>query len=124
MVQNRPIMKKEKKNQIRQTQILQDVYYDPKSGYGGVQALYRQVRARGHNISLKKIRQCLKEQKAYTLHKPIQRKFQRRRTRVTDIDKQLQLDLADISNLKKQNDGYRFLLCAIDVFSKYSRWFI
>lgn len=26
-------------------QILQDIYYDPKSGYGGVQALYRQVKA-------------------------------------------------------------------------------
>ena len=38
--------------------------------------------------------------------------------RVTDIDKQCQLDLADVSNLKKQNDGYRFLLCVMDVLSK------
>nr|XP_022335804.1 uncharacterized protein LOC111132300 [Crassostrea virginica] len=111
---------KEEKKQIRQAQILQDLYYDPKSGYGGVQALYRQVRARGHKISLNQIRQWLKEQEAYTLHKPIQRKFKRRRTRVTDIDEQWQLDLADVSNLKKQNDGYRFLLCAIDVLSKYA----
>ena len=79
---------KEEKKQIRQAQILQDLYYDPKSGYGGVQALYRQVRARGHKISLNQIRQWLKEQEAYTLHKPIQRKFKRRRTRVTDIDEQ------------------------------------
>ena len=38
--------------------------------------------------------------------------------RVTDIDKQWHLDLADVSNLKKQNDGYRFLLCVMDVLSK------
>jgi transposase InsO family protein len=39
---------------------------------------------------------------------------------VTDIDEQWQLDLADVSKLKKDNDGYTFLLCAIDVLSKYA----
>jgi hypothetical protein len=39
---------------------------------------------------------------------------------VTDIDEQWRLDLADVSKLKKDNDGYTFLLCAIDVLSKYA----
>jgi hypothetical protein len=39
---------------------------------------------------------------------------------VTDIDEQWQLDLADVSKLKKDNDGYTFLLCAIDVLFKYA----
>ncbi|XP_061166280.1 uncharacterized protein LOC133175179 [Saccostrea echinata] len=95
-----------------------EIYYDPKRGYGGIQALYRQVKPLG--ISLKKIRDWLKEQDTYTLHKPIQRKFHRQQTRVTDIDEQWQLDLADVSSLKKYNDGYTFLLCAIDVLSKYA----
>jgi transposase InsO family protein len=94
------------------------VYYDPKTGYGGVQALYRQVRK--HQITLAQVREWVKEQDTYTLHKPIRRKFKRHRTKVTDIDEQWQLDLADVSKLKKDNDGYTFLLCAIDVLSKYA----
>ncbi|XP_062612992.1 uncharacterized protein LOC134274775 [Saccostrea cucullata] len=100
--------------------ILKEIYYNPKRGYGGIQALYRQVRSLGHKISLKKIREWLKEQDTYTLHKPIHRKFRRQQTRVTDIDEQWQLDLADVSSLKKHNDDYTFLLCAIDVLSKYA----
>ena len=32
------------------------------------------------------------------------------------------MDLADVYNLKKQNDGVAFLLCVIDVLSKYA-WY-
>lgn len=39
---------------------------------------------------------------------------------MTGIDEQRQLDLADVTQLKKENEGYTFLLCAIDVFSKYA----
>lgn len=100
--------------------ILREIYYDPKTGYGGVQALYRQVRAKGYPISLTDIRKWLKEQETYTLHKPIRRKLKRQQTRVTGIDEQWQLDLADVSQLKKENEGYTILLCAIDVLSKYA----
>lgn len=101
-------------------EILADIYYNPKTGYGGVQSLYRQLRAKGYSISVSQIRKWLKEQEAYTLHKPIKRKFIREQTRVTGIDEQWQLDLADVSQLKKDNNGYTFLLCAIDVLSKYA----
>ena len=100
--------------------ILGKLYYDPKTGYGGIQALSRQAKAKGYKIPLGEIKRWLKEQDTYTLHKPIHRQFQRQRTRVTDIDEQWQLDLADVSNLKKQNDGFTFLLCVIDVLSKYA----
>ncbi|XP_062613001.1 uncharacterized protein LOC134274788 [Saccostrea cucullata] len=100
--------------------ILKEIYYDPKRGYGSIQTLYRQVKSLGHKISLNTIREWLKEQDTYTLHKPIHRKFRRQQTRVTDIDEQWQLDLADVSSLKKHDDGYTFLLCAIDVLSKYA----
>ncbi|XP_062611537.1 uncharacterized protein LOC134273357 [Saccostrea cucullata] len=113
-------MKKKKKKKKGVEDILTEIYYDPKRGYGGIQTLYRQVKSLGHKISLNTIREWLKEQDTYTLHKPIHRKFRRQQTRVTDIDEQWQLDLADVSSLKKHNDGYTFLLCAIDVLSKYA----
>lgn len=55
-----------KKEKILQG-ILREIYYDPKTGYGGVQALYRQVRAKGYPIYLTDIRRWLKEQETYTL---------------------------------------------------------
>jgi hypothetical protein len=76
---------------------------------------------RKYRITLAQVREWVKEQDTYTLHKPIRRKFKRHRTKVTDIDEQCQLDLADVSKLKKKDDdGYTFLLCAIDVLSKYA----
>ncbi|XP_056004154.1 uncharacterized protein LOC130049933 [Ostrea edulis] len=90
---------------MKPEQILQRLYYDPKTGYGGVQALYRQVRQLGHKITLSQIREWVKAQYTYTLHKPIRRKFKRRQTRVTDMDEQWQLDLADVSSLKQDNNG-------------------
>ena len=39
------------------------------------------------------------------------------------IDEQWQMDLADMQSLKDHNDGYRYLLVCIDVFSKYA-WIV
>ena len=38
---------------------------------------------------------------------------------VGGIDQQWQMDLADMQSMQKCNDGYRYLLVCIDVFSKY-----
>jgi hypothetical protein len=40
---------------LKVNNILQRVYYDPKKGYGGVQALYRQMRK--HQIALAQVRE-------------------------------------------------------------------
>ena len=42
---------------------------------------------------------------------------------VGGIDEQWQMDLADMQSLQKYNDGYRYLLVCIDVFSKFT-WVI
>ena len=68
--------------------ILGKLYYDPETGYGGIKALFRQAKAKGHKIPLAEIKRWLKEQDTYTLHKPIHRQFQRQKTRVTNIDEQ------------------------------------
>jgi hypothetical protein len=100
--------------------ILQRVYYNPKTGYGRVQALYRQVRK--HRITLAQVRDWVKEQDTYTLHKPIRRKFKRHRTKVTDIDEQWQLDLADVSKLKKDNNGYTFYCVPSTCYPNMPGW--
>ena len=60
------------------------------------------------------------EQLANELHKPIIRKFEKRRVYSTFKDNILGVDLADMQLLSKYNQGIRFLLCVVDIFSKYA----
>ena len=59
------------------------------------------------------------EQLAEELHKPIIRKFKKRKVYSTFKDNIWGADLADMHLLSKYNKGIRFLLCVIDIFSKY-----
>ena len=54
------------------------------------------------------------------LHKPIIRKFKKRKVYSYLKDNILGVDLADIQSLSKYNKGIKYLLCAIDLFSKYA----
>ena len=55
------------------------------------------------------------QQLANELHKPIIRKFKRRKVYVSSFDSTWCVDLADI----KYNKEIRYLLCVIDIFNKY-----
>ena len=59
------------------------------------------------------------EQLAEELRKPIIRKFKKRKVYSTFKDNIWGADLADMQLLSKYNKGIRFLLCVIDIFSKY-----
>ena len=56
---------------------------------------------------------------AEELHKPVRRKFKKRRVLVNGIDKIWAADLADMKAFTKFNRGIKYLLAVIDVFSKY-----
>ena len=60
---------------------------------------------------------------ANELHKPIIRIFRKRKMYSSFIDNIWSVDLADMQLLSKFNKGFRFLLCVIDIFSKYA-WVI
>ena len=60
------------------------------------------------------------EQLANELHKPIIRKFKNRKVYSAFKDDIWGVDLADMQLLSKYNKGTRFLLCVIDIFSKYA----
>ena len=63
------------------------------------------------------------EKLADELHKPIKRKFARRRVIVNHIDKIWAADLVDMQKFSKWNRGYKYLMMGINVFSKYG-WII
>ena len=60
------------------------------------------------------------QQLANELHKPIIRKFKKRKVYSSFRDNIWGIDLADMQLLSKYNKGISYLLCAIDLFSKYA----
>ena len=60
------------------------------------------------------------EQLAEELHKPIIKKFRKRKVYSAFKDKIWGADLADMQLISKFNKGFRFLLCVIDIFTKYA----
>ena len=57
------------------------------------------------------------EQLAEELHKPIIKKFKKRKVYSAFKDNIWGADLADMQLISKFNKGFRFLLCVIDIFS-------
>ena len=54
------------------------------------------------------------------LHKPIIRNFNRRKVYFQFKDNIWGVDLADMQSLSRKNKGIKYILCAIDLFSKYA----
>ena len=54
------------------------------------------------------------------LHKPIIRKFDKRKVYSQFKDNIWGVDLADMQSLSRKNKGIKYLLCAIDLYSKYA----
>ena len=59
------------------------------------------------------------QQLAEELHKPIIKKFEKRKVHAAFKDNIWGADLADMQLLNKYNKKIRFLLCVIDIFSKH-----
>lgn len=98
---------------------IKKVYFDLKhpAGLGG----YSKLRAHlGKHIKNNEIKTFLSSQDAYTLHYPRTRMFKRDFVFVTNIDEEWQIDLADLSKYSKDNNGVCYLLCVIDVLSKFA----
>ena len=57
---------------------------------------------------------------AEKLHKPAIKKFNKRKVYSQFRDNIWGADLADMQSLSKKNKGIKYLLCAIDLFSKYA----
>ena len=56
---------------------------------------------------------------AEELHKPIIRKFDKRKVFARGVDRIWAADLVDMKSFSKFNQGVKYLLTIIDVFSKF-----
>jgi len=68
------------------------------------------------NNKLDDIREWLEKQDAYTLHRPIRKRFARNPYTVNKVLCVLECDLVDVRALGKFNDNYKHMFSVTDIF--------
>ena len=61
----------------------------------------------------------MSDQLADELHKPVRKKFKKRRVIAKHVDDIWAADLVDMQSYSRTNKGFKYILMIIDVFSKY-----
>ena len=109
-----------KDSEIITEQELRDIYYDPSEGYQSAERLYQKAKGKGLGVSRRMVTEWLKTRDTYTRYKPIVRKHKYRKTYVKDLADQMQMDLVDMGNYGSKNKGYRWILTAIEILSRFA----
>ena len=74
---------------------------------------------KGKPLTIGSTKAWLEEQDAYTLHKPVRKRFAHNPYTVTNVMDVWECDLLDVQSYAKYNDNFRYILSVIDVFSKF-----
>ena len=103
--------------------MLGEIYFDPSKpgSFGGVRRLYLAARKNHPEITQNRVRLWLSQQPCYSQHRRAVSRFQHKKVLVPYMNHQWQADLADFSRYSRENDGFRFVLCTIDCFSRFAR---
>ena len=92
------------------------LYSRVRAAYGSVQNL-----SKVSGLSKKKVEQVLPTKTSYTKFGPPIRRFQRLQVFSKPINETWCMDLAFVDKLASQNNGVKFSLVAVDVFSRFVR---
>src|SRR6266699_2211274 len=94
---------------------LRQIYYNPEhpAAFGGASAL-----AHASGLSPAVVKDWLKGQSPYSLHKPARKRYSTRHYITSGINHQWQADLVDMQAFARENDGFKHILTVIDMFSR------
>ena len=91
------------------------------AAFSSIKSLYKSAQEINPNIKIQDIKNFLKGQKSYTLHKSTFKKFPRRKIIAPHPKVIASSDLADMAKLGSHNSGHKYLLVVIDIFSRYAQ---
>ena len=100
-------------------ELLRNIYYDPETGLQGVQSLYQKAKQKAPTIKRKDVEAWLKKQEVVQLHAPREEVTHYYPIKSNGLDHIWQADLMDVSAQAHNNHGVNFLLCVIDIWSRY-----
>ena len=108
-------------NRSKKNEVLSRLYgnHELYCGLSSIRKLYNEGKKYVPNPRYEDVKNFLSSQNSYTLHKQGRRHFPRRKIIVARPKLIVSVDLADMSLLKEHNDGVRYLLFALDSFSRY-----
>ena len=66
------------------------------------------------------MKKWLETQDTYTRYKPLVKKHKFQKTFVKDLADQIQMDLVDMGKYASKNKGYRWILTAVEIVSRYA----
>ena len=83
------------------------------TSYSGIKRL-----GKYYNLSTRESKRILGKVNSYSIHRETKKPKYRNPFFIYQLRQQVQMDLIDVANLATQNDNTKFLLTAIDMFSK------
>jgi hypothetical protein len=100
--------------------ILKRLYNNPNypSSFAGVDQLWIEAKKELPNIKKKEIKEWLEGSRTYTIHRPRRVNFPRQKTIPSGYMTDVQVDIADLQKISKENNGINYALIAIDILSK------
>ena len=96
--------------------LLENLFYSPNTLYTSIKSLYDAVKNKG--ITLKEVREFVQKQEVNQIFKTqtrIKKYFPITSKHKFDI---IQIDLVDMSDISASNNSFKYLLVAVDVFSR------
>jgi hypothetical protein len=101
--------------QSERDKIIRQVYYDVDTGFGSISETFKESTTILNSITYNDVKDFLERQtsrqtkgyrgfNSYVAHEPLQ---------------EFQIDIADFTMSGSVNDGYRYLLVAVDIFTKF-----
>lgn len=96
-----------------------EIYYDAShpAGFSNIEKLTNAMKG---DMSKNEVKKWLQSQDTYTLHRPVHKKIPRNKYILSNFNELWQADLSDMRTYSQYNDDYNYILCVIDVFSKYA----
>jgi hypothetical protein len=96
--------------------IIKKVYYSDDIGFGSIASTYREANKQYPGITLQNVQDWMNKQK----HKQTKFKYSGEKSYVANHPlQQIEIDLIDMTSKASDNNGYRYAVVGVDIFSKY-----
>lgn len=103
-------------------QLLDSYYLNPEeaASFSSAGKLYAALREDGveGKLTIAKIENYLRDKSSHYLYRPAQRRFNENKIIVATLNEIMGVDLMDVSNMSKENDGVKYVLLGVDLFSR------
>ena len=100
--------------------IIRREFYDPSVGMISAKNLYKKLKPNNPKITLKMITEFIKNQATHQIHAPKKIPLNEYHQIKAPTLGEFQLDILDLSNYSRHNNGFRYILVVVDIYSRYS----